>query len=277
MGPESVGARIHEAIHRLTAAEKRAARALLASYPTIGLAPVAEFAAQAGASAATVSRFVSQLGYKSYPDFQRSLREEMEERAKSPLQRGATAPQPNGVEKFLDGFFDRAAANIHGTAQRIPASEFEAACDRIADGKGACHLFGGRFTDALAAYMEAHLRLIRPGVRKLDGRAAARADQLIDVRAGDVVIVFDVRRYDAQLLETAERLAARRAFTILITDEWISPVSRFAKIVLPCETRTDRTWDANSAVFALVEAIIARVTELGWSAASKRISDIERP
>ena len=41
---------------------------------------MAEFAQQAGASSATVLRFVSQLGYKSYPDFQRALREELEER-----------------------------------------------------------------------------------------------------------------------------------------------------------------------------------------------------
>src|SRR5690606_33661070 len=48
----SVEARIHEAMHRLTSAEKRVARGLLGSYPTIGFAPVAEFAAQSGTSAA---------------------------------------------------------------------------------------------------------------------------------------------------------------------------------------------------------------------------------
>jgi DNA-binding MurR/RpiR family transcriptional regulator len=97
----------------------------------------------------------------------------------------------------------------------------------------------------------------------------------LDIRPADVVIVFDVRRYDPQLLETARRLAALRAFTVLLTDEWMSPVSRFAKVVLPCHTDMDRVWDANAALFALVEAIVARVTELAWSTASRRIGSVE--
>jgi DNA-binding MurR/RpiR family transcriptional regulator len=276
MEPGSVEARIHEAMHRLTSAEKRVARGLLANYPTIGFAPVAEFSRHAGASAATALRFVAQLGYRSYPDFQRALRQELEERVKSPLQRSlARPPRPERDENFLDRFVAQAIDKLRGSAARIPSSEFEAVCARLAEGKGGCHLFGGRFTDALAAYLEAHLRLIRPGVRRLEGRTASRADQLLDVRPGDTVMVFDVRRYDPQLVEAAASLAARRVFLVLVTDEWISPVSRYAKLVLPCETGVDRTWDANVALFALVEAIIARTTELAWASASKRIGSME--
>ena len=276
MDGKSVAGRIHDAIHRLTAAEKRAARGLLGSYPTLGLAPVAEFAQQAGASSATVLRFVSQLGYKSYPDFQRALRDELEERSKSPLQRSQASSGKGADEHFLDRFVTQAVDNLRASASLIPASEFEAVCERLAENRGTCWLAGGRFTDFLAGYMEAHLRLLRSGVRRLDGRPATRADQLIDVRPGDVAVVFDVRRYDASLVELAAELAARRAQIVLITDEWMSPVSRFAKLVLPCRTEMDRTWDANGALLTLVEAIIARTTELGWPTASKRMGSIER-
>ena len=276
MEGKSVAARIHDAIHRLTAAEKRAARGLLASYPTLGLAPVAEFAGQAGASSATVLRFVSQLGYKSYPDFQRALREELEERSKSPLQRSQSAGLlPSEDKNFLDRFVTQEIENLRGSAALIPASEFEEVCGRLADARGACWLAGGRFTDFVAGYMEAHLRLIRPGVRRLDGRPATRADQLIDVRPNDVAIIFDVRRYDSSLVDVAIELAARRAQIVLITDEWMSPVSRFAKLVLPCRSDMGRTWDANGALFTVVEAVIARTTELGWPTASKRMGSIE--
>ena len=276
MEGKSVAGRIHDAIHRLTAAEKRAARGLLGSYPTLGLAPVAEFAQQAGASSATVLRFVSQLGYKSYPDFQRALREELEERSKSPLQRShPVAGQRGGDNNFLDRFVTQAVDNLRGSASLIPASEFEAVCTRLAEGKGACYLAGGRFTDFLAGYLEAHLRLIRPGVKRLDGRPATRADQLIDVRPGDLAIIFDVRRYDPSLVDVATDLAARRAQIVLITDEWMSPVSRFAKLVLPCRTEMGRTWDANGSLFTLAEALIARTTELSWATASRRMGSIE--
>ncbi|MHA6692979.1 MurR/RpiR family transcriptional regulator [Devosia sp. A449] len=274
MEGKSVSGRVHDAIYRLTAAEKRAARGLLGSYPTLGLAPVAEFAQQVGASAATVLRFVSELGYKSYPDFQRALREEMEERSKSPLQR-SPGPAAGGEAQFFDRFISQTVANLQDTAALIPASEFEAVCARLAENKGNCHVAGGRFTDFLAGYLEAHLRLIRPGVRRLDGRPASRADQLIDIKPGDTAIIFDVRRYDPSLLVLAADLVARRAQIVLITDEWMSPVSRFAKLVLPCRTEMGRTWDANGALFTLVEAIVARTTELNWTVASKRMGSIE--
>ncbi|MBE0581601.1 MurR/RpiR family transcriptional regulator [Devosia sp.] len=276
MEGKSVAGRIHDAIHRLTAAEKRAARGLLGSYPTLGLAPVAEFAQQAGASSATVLRFVAQLGYKSYPDFQRALREELEERSKSPLQRSQSASgQPAGDKNFLDRFVTQEIENLRGSASLIPASEFEEVCERLADTRGACWLAGGRFTDFVAGYMEAHLRLIRQSVRRLDGRVATRADQLIDVKPGDVAIIFDVRRYDPGLVDVSVELAARRAQIVLVTDEWMSPVSRFAKLVLPCRTDMGRTWDANGALFTVVEAVIARTTELSWPTASKRMGSIE--
>lgn len=274
MEGKTVAARIHDLHGDLTGAGRKAARGLLGNYPLLGLAPVAEFASGAGVSAATVVRFVAQLGFRSYPDFQRALREELEERSKSPLERPALVPRA-GEGGFLAGFLEQAAQRASGTVQLIPDWEFEAVCQKLAEGRGYCYLAGGRFTDFLAGYFEAHLRLVRPGITRLDGRMATRADQMIDVRAGDPAVLFDVRRYDDNLLETAEELARKRAHIVLITDEWVSPVSRHAKHVLPCRTETGRTWDANGAVLALVEAIIARTTELAWPSASKRIGALE--
>jgi DNA-binding MurR/RpiR family transcriptional regulator len=277
MTTSSIDTRVHAEMHRLTAAEKRAARTLLSNYPTIGLAPVAEFAREAGASPATVLRFIARLGFSGYPDFHRSLRAELDERIKTPLQKTRTAPSPDSdAAQFLDRFIAQTSANMHETAARIPTSEFEAVCQQIATSKGACHIIGGRFTDAIAAYLVAHLRIIRPGVRQLAPRAANRVDQFLDIRPGDTAVVFDIRRYDQPLARTTAALARARAHTILITDQWISPVSKHARLVLPCQIDIGRTWDSNAALFVVVEAIIARATELLWNSASKRIAEIER-
>lgn len=274
MEGKTVAARIHDLHGELTGAGRKAARGLLGNYPLLGLAPVAEFASGAGVSAATVVRFVAQLGFKSYPDFQRALRGELEERSKSPLQRPAPLPAAGGGG-FLADYLEQSTRRVRDTAALIPDWEFEAVCQKLADGRGRCLLAGGRFTDFLAGYLEAHLRVIRPGVSRLDGRLASRADQLIDVRPGDVAVLFDVRRYDQDLVETAADLVRKRADVVLITDEWVSPVSRHAKHALACRTETGRTWDANGAVLTVVEALIARVTERAWENASKRMGDLE--
>jgi DNA-binding MurR/RpiR family transcriptional regulator len=221
------------------------------------------------------SAFRGATGFRSYPDFQRALREELEERSRSPLQRPALSAEAQGTQSFLGTFLDQSAQRLRDTADLSTAWEFDAVCQRLAEGKGNCYLAGGRFTDFLAGYLEAHLRLVRPGVRRLDGRPATRADQLIDVKAGDLAILFDVRRYDSSLLETATVLAQRRAHIVLVTDEWLSPIARHARHVLPCRTETGSTWDANGALLAVSEAIVARVTELAWPTASRRIGTLE--
>jgi DNA-binding MurR/RpiR family transcriptional regulator len=263
---------IHDAMHRLTAAEKRAARGLLANYPTLALGPVADFAKASGASGATILRFVAQLGFDSYPDFQRRLREELEERIKSPLQK----PSPQKGKRqpaalYFSRFVEHASENMRETAAKLPQSEFEALAGRLADPRHGVHILGGRFTDAIAAYLTAHLRVVRPNVRHLEARASSAGDQLLDVKAGDCAVIFDIRRYDDGLLRLAMALKARRARVALITDSWISPVSRVAKYVLPCAIDIGRTWDSSASLFVASEALIARVTELCWDEAEARI------
>lgn len=269
MTQPSIETEIHQAMARLTSAEARAARALLNDYPTLGLAPAAEFAEQSRTSAATVLRFVSQLGFASYPDFQKRLRNELSERIKSPLDRPHRVAQDQG-DSFLGRFAQRLQANLEGTVAQIPQAEFEAACAAIAAARGV-HLIGGRFTDAIAAYMAAHLRVVRPGVRKLEGRPASHSDQLLDVGARDVVVILDMRRYDEELTRLAGAVKNRGAKVLLITDTWISPVSRYARHVLPCKVDVGATWDSNTALFAIGEAIVSRVSELLWESAEARV------
>jgi len=272
-GSSSIETEIHQAMPRLTSAEARVARALLGDYPSLGLAPVAEFASVAHTSAATVLRFIAQLGYPSYPDFQKQLREELSERSKSPLDRPHGSAQ-QASDAFLPGFFARLHANLDQTAKRLPQAEFEAVALEIARAR-AVHLIGGRFTDAIAAYMTAHLRIVRPGVRKLDDRPAARIDQLLDVGARDAVLIFDMRRYDEELEQFARAAQDRRAKVLLITDTWISPAARHARHVLPCMVDVGATWDSNTALFAIAEALVARASELLWDQAEARVATKE--
>jgi DNA-binding MurR/RpiR family transcriptional regulator len=269
MSQASIETEIHQAMSRLTSAEARAARALLNDYPTLGLAPVAEFAAQSHTSAATVLRFVSQIGCASYPDFQKRLRNELSERIKSPLDR-----PHRGVKSqegsFLASFAERLQANLDETIAQLPQADFESACAAIASAR-AVHTIGGRFTDSIAAYVGAHLRVLRPGVRHLDSRPASRGDQLLDVGGRDAVLIFDMRRYDEDLFRFAGAAKSRGAKVLLITDTWISPVSRFARHVLACKVDVGATWDSNAALFAVAEALVARVSELLWESAEERI------
>src|SRR5579864_5601866 len=90
-------ARIGELVrHRqaeLSPAERKLARVLLASYPIAGLESVARFAERARVSPPTVTRFITKLGFRGYPEFQETLRHEVQARLSSPLARYRDEPK----------------------------------------------------------------------------------------------------------------------------------------------------------------------------------------
>ncbi|EDQ33263.1 Transcriptional regulator [Hoeflea phototrophica DFL-43] len=258
----------------LPGAEKKIAHAFLANYPSIGLSTIAELAALAGASAPTVLRFVARLGFESYPDFQRRLRADVQAQLMSPLER-ARSSGPTTDNPALKASFANIAGNLEATLKAVPESEFETACELLSDSRSACCFVGGRFTDAVAGYMAAHLRIIRPGVRHFGGQTSTWRDQLLDIRPGDVAVLFDIRRYQSDLVRLGELLAERKARIILITDPWLSPIARSARVVLPCVVDADRTWDSSVTLLALAEAMIDRVSRAQAATAGTRMQTLE--
>ena len=265
---------VQGALGTLPGAEKKIAHAFLANYPSIGLSTIAELAALAGTSAPTVLRFVARLGFESYPDFQRVLRNDVQAQLMSPLER-ARSTGPVTDNPALKASFASIAANLEATLKAVPESEFEAACDLLSDHKSACHFLGGRFTDSIAAYMAAHLRIIRPNVRHFDGQTSTWRDQLLDVRPGDVAVLFDIRRYQSDLVRLGELLVERKARILLITDPWLSPIARSARVVLPCVVDANRTWDSSITLMAVAEALIDRVSRAQSEAARARMQALE--
>jgi DNA-binding MurR/RpiR family transcriptional regulator len=265
---------VQAALGTLPGAEKKIAHAFLANYPSIGLSTIAELAALAGTSAPTVLRFVARLGFASYPEFQRVLRADVQAQLMSPLER-ARSSGPSTDNPALKASFANIAANLEATVRAVSESEFEAACDLLSDHKSTCYLLGGRFTDSIAAYMAAHLRVIRPNVKHFGGQTATWRDQLLDVRPGDVVVLFDIRRYQADLVRLGELLVERKARILLITDPWLSPIARSARVVLPCVVDANRTWDSSVALLALAEALIDRVSRAQSENARSRMQTLE--
>jgi DNA-binding MurR/RpiR family transcriptional regulator len=268
---------VRDRLAQLTATERKAAHALLANYPAAGLAPVAEFAERAGVSAPSVLRFVAKLGCQGYPDLQRRLRAELEAQAATPLVKaqgsGIAAETPRSL---ADRFAAAAADNLTQTFRHLPQAEFEAVVALLADRRRAVHLIGGRFSDALARYMAAHLGLVRPRVAHVASQVGVWRDHLLDIARRDVMIVFDVRRYQPDVVAFARVAARRGAVVVLITDPWLSPVARHAEHVLAGRIAVPGHWDSNIALLALVEALVAAVTERLGDGARARIEELER-
>lgn len=265
---------VRDSLESLSSGERKVGRALLANYPIAGLETVAELARRASVSPPTVVRFVTRLGFAGYPDFQRRLMREVHERLGSPLEQYGRAELQSSDEGLA-----RAAhifsTGIATTLEEVPQSEFDRAVALLSHSQRIA-LLGGRFSRMLAEYLGAHLALLRRDVVVVDDSELARLAAISDVRSGDVLVVFDYRRYDAQVIGIAQQAAERGAEIVLFTDRWLSPTAEFAATVLPAEVHAPSPFDSLVPALALVEAVIAGVTDALGEAGRQRLEAIER-
>jgi DNA-binding MurR/RpiR family transcriptional regulator len=267
----SIAERTRRDLGAMTPNERRAAHRLLADYPVAGLDTVAAFGAAAGVSGPTVLRMVAKLGFGSYGAFQKELRGELAARLATPLMKGGDIPGDDRLARFAEA----AISNIRETAANVASDEFDAVVKLLADPNRPIHVLGGRFTDPIADYLVAHLRVLRPRVRRIEGTAMNWLDQLLDIGKRDVVVIFDIRRYSTDIATFAEKAARRGATVALFTDQWLSPVSRVARHVLPAHVAAPSVWDSSAGLLLLVEAALSDATRRLGRGARDRLTAIE--
>lgn len=267
----SVAERITERIDSMPAGERRAAQTLVANYPLIGLRTVADFSSQAGVSSPTILRFVARLGFQNYAEFQAALQDELAEQLQSPLVRATGETPPEGEHAMLAATVE----NIRETFRHFSDRQARAVVQKLVNPRGKVFLIGGRFTDPVARYMAAHLAIIRPNVFHLAGQESNWRDRLIDMGRGDVLMIFDIRRYQDSLLLLARKAHERGVSIILFTDQWLSPIARFAKQVIAGRTAVPSAWDSSAALFVVAEALIGEATRRLENESASRIKQME--
>ena len=259
----------------MPASERKVAQTLIANYPLAGLKTVAQFSKDAGVSSPTVLRFVARIGFQHYGEFQATLKEELGAQLQSPLARSERLAQRSD-DNTTSAFVRAVQENIEETFAHVSDAQIDAIATLLGDRKRSVYLVGGRFTDPVARYAAAHLRIIRPHVVHLSGQESSWRDRLLDMTRSDVLVLFDIRRYQQSLVRFAEAAAKRRVAVVLFTDQWLSPVSRIARHVVAARTSVPSPWDSSATLFIFVEALLGKITENSAPASVKRIRQMER-
>ena len=281
VAPRSQGRTVAEALAAisadLTPRERRAADHLAAHYPVAGLAPMARFARGAGASSQTVLRLLGKLGFSSWRAMQDRLRAELASERASPLGRWtARAEADLGVGDHLDAFGARLARNVASAFQNLDRQAFEATARRLADPRRQVLVVGGRFSQSLARLLVRHLEIVRADVSEVGSLSSTWPDRLIDVGRRTVVVAIDVRRYAPDVVRLCAFANERGASVALLTDAPDAAAAPHAASVLVGPTDSEGAWDSFTSIVALVEALVARVTELSAQSTAERLARLEQ-
>jgi DNA-binding MurR/RpiR family transcriptional regulator len=249
--------------------------ALFANYPMAGLGSITDFAREAEVSTPSVLRLAKKLGFAGFPALQEELRSELSAQLQNPIAKherwAADAPDTHILNKFATA----ALENLSGSLKLMDHRAFDAVVALLADRKRGIHIAGGRITGAIASYLATHLQMARPGVGLLPAAHASWPQYLLDIGKQDVILFFDIRRYDARMLDLAASARERGAKIVLITDQWISPIARLAVHSLPLRIEAPSSWDSNIVPLFVAEALVAATVNASWRETEARIAALE--
>ena len=248
---------------QLTPAELRVAQTLMADYPAAGLQPVAALAERAGVSGPTVVRLVAKLGFVGFADLQGRLRAELSARNSGPA---PPYPEADGTDRagsLLRRFERGITTAVRDSLLRTDTVEFDNAVELLSDVERPVGVTGGRVSAAHAHYLAHSLALLRPDVRIIAGERALRAAYLLDIQPETVVVIFDFRRYDNEMIEFGRGAAATGASVILMTDTYLSPCASAATVLLTSSVDGPAPFITLTPALALVEALVLGTIERG--------------
>ena len=267
--------RMRAALPDLTRAERQLATHILRHYPVAALGSITALAKSAEVSTPTVVRLCQKLGYKGYPDYQGALRGEVEAMLVSPIAKhdrwAGGAPDAHVLNRFADAV----VANLQATLGQIDHAEFDAAAQFLADNRRKIFAMGGRITHAMADYFVTLMKVVRPDVTLMSDMSNTWPPALLDMAKGDILLVFDIRRYENSVLQLVELAVEQGAEVILITDRWVSPAASHARHTLSCHIEAPSAWDSTVSILVLVETLLASVQALTWSSTEQRMKRLE--
>lgn len=259
----------------LTRAEKRLAESLLGNYPVSGLGSITTVAENAGVSTPTVARMVQKLGFKGYAEFQGRLHQELEATISNPIAKhDRWASNAPGLH-ILNRFADAITGNLRDTLSDLDTASFDHAATLLADRKRSIYFVGGRITGAIAEYFFTHMQVIRPKTSLMSSNSSSWPQYMLNMNAGDVLVIFDIRRYEQDMVTLAQVAHDNNVRILLFTDQWTSPVSRFAEHTFRVRIEAPSAWDSSVVTLFVVEALIEAVQSNGWDETRQRMNSLE--
>jgi len=271
----TVAERIRSQFDDLTRAERQLANALLENYPVSGLGSITTIAEASDVSTPTVVRMAKKLGFRGFPQLQAALRSEVEATISNPIAKHnrwtGNAPDTHILNRFADAVME----NMGQTLRQLDPNEFDAVVKLLADKDRAVHVVGGRLTRSLADYFFTHMQVIRDRLTLVASNSNTWPHYVLNMQPGDVLVAFDIRRYERDILRLAEMATERGVTLVLFTDQWGSPASKLATHSFHSRIEAPSAWDSSVVTLFILEAIIAAVQTETWEETEDRMKTLE--
>ena len=255
---ENILDKISDTFHELTPIQRKVAQYVYHNINEAFLLNSFQIAKTANVSEATVTRFLTNLGFSGFSEFKREIARQVLE-SFSTTQRLAESAEDlkargNVFSEILQGDIE----NIQTLTATISDQLFEQAVNELCSARS-IYVLGLRSSYALAFYLTFDLRffldrviLIKPGIGDMP-------EQVLGVTKDDVLVVISFRRYTRESFNIAEKIKKRAGSVIALTNSELSPVAKLADVTLVASTKIPTYIESYTAPMSLINALITAI------------------
>lgn len=246
---------INENIDNFSKRQRLIAEYILNNFDKAAFMTAAALGRVCGVSESTVVRFASELGFDRYQKLQKSLREFTVKKSTS-VQRMEIASRQLDEENILSSVLKSDIGNMVKTLENVDAESFERAVDAVMDAEN-IYIMGVRSSSALSAFAGFYFKLMFDNTHIINSSSAADIfEQLLHVKAGDVVIGMSFPRYSRNIKTAMEYSKKQGASVIGITDNINSPVVACCDYYMIAHSSMESFADSLVAPMSVINAFI---------------------
>jgi DNA-binding MurR/RpiR family transcriptional regulator len=257
----------------LSPKKRRVADFMMEDYKRLFLMTAKEIAQKCQVSEPTITRFVTDLGFNGYGEFEQYLKGLLRAELTS-VERLLKADQETEATTTLNAYSQNTAMNLENMLQSVSESEIKNLA-RIIFQAESIMVAGYKASSALAIYLGYLLKKIREGVLIDTVYAWDNLDYIAVHGKSLLLFVIAFPRYPKSAVEIIEYAKQYQSRVVCLSDSLKSPVINLADHYMVIDMEGFSFVDPFSHIITLLGALVHEIAYMDKKATAERLSRIE--
>lgn len=247
------------------------AEVVLARPQLVAFGTVAELATASGSGAATVVRLSTKLGYDGFTALQAAVQAELAAQLRPAAER---IREPAGAG-LATRHQQLEVANVLASLGAVSSETLAVVVDHLADRQARIFVLSGDASRGVALQFVGDLGSLRDDVALIDGNPIAVRRQAALLRAGDVLVALDLRRYERWVVDVAQAARAAGVWSVALTDSVLSPLAQAADATVVLAAAGSGPFDSHTGTLAVFDLFVSAVADRLRAHATERLDRLE--
>lgn len=272
---ENILDKISNSFQELTPSQKKIAEYIFHNLNEALILNSTQIANKANVSEATVTRFLSSLGFSGFSEFKREVGHLVFQEYSTTKKLAESAETFEGRDSIFTEILRGDIENIQTLTTDISDELFEEAAGKLSSASS-IYVLGLRSSYALAFYLSFNLRFLLNSVKLIKLGIGDIPEQVLDAGSKDVLVAISFRRYTREVVNIAEKMKRKGVYLLAITNSQLSPIAQLADASLVVKTEIPTYIESYTAPMSLINALITAIALREKKRALPALNKLER-